>query len=108
MLLGQNITGQQLKCFLEVAKDLSFTKAAKNLFTSQSNISRQIFVLEDILGVKLFERSTRSVKLTVQGQILYGTLCEMKSKWKFMTRCMKDAECFQTDGIERSQKSKVI
>ena len=41
------MTDLQVKCFLEVARCLNFTKAAKNLFISQSNISRQIASFEE-------------------------------------------------------------
>ncbi len=77
----------QVRCFLEVAKCLSFTKAAKHLFISQSNISRQISSLEEEWDLVLFDRNTKGVKLTVQGQMLAETLEEMLSNWNMvMTR----------------------
>lgn len=75
------MTDLQVKCFLEVARFLSFTKAAKELFISQSNISRQIASLEEELGLALFDRNTKGVKLTVQGQILAESLSEMYTEW---------------------------
>ena len=45
------MTDLQVKCFLEVARCLNFTKAAKNLFSSQSNISRQIASFEEEIGL---------------------------------------------------------
>ena len=59
----------QIRCFLEVANCLSFTKAAKHLFISQSNISRQISSLEEEWDLVLFDRNTKGVKLTAQGQM---------------------------------------
>lgn len=57
-----------LYAYLAVAKHQSFTKAADELCVSQSAISYQIKKLEELLGLKLLDRSCRnSVKLTVQG-----------------------------------------
>lgn len=81
------MTDLQIRCFLEVAKCLSFTKAAKHLFISQSNISRQIASLEEEWELALFDRNTKGVKLTVQGQMLAETLEEMSETWDMvMTR----------------------
>ena len=61
----------QLKCFLEVAKELNFARAAANLHFSQPTVTKQIQSLENELKVKLFERSTRSVSLTHAGKLFY-------------------------------------
>ena len=60
-----------LKGFETVARHLSFTKAAAELFVTQSAVSRQIRQLEEHLGVRLFERRTRSVVLTDAGYQYY-------------------------------------
>ena len=78
------MTDLQIKCFLEVAQRLSFTKAAKSLFISQSNISRQIASLEEELGLVLFDRNTKGVKPTLQGQMLAESLSQMLSEWEFV------------------------
>ena len=57
--------------FEAAARNLSFTKAAEELFLTQSAVSRQIKALEDHLGVALFERRPRSLILTEAGQTLY-------------------------------------
>ena len=75
------MTDLQVKCFLQVARCLSFTRAAKELFISQSNISRQIATLEEELGLALFDRNTKGVKLTRQGQMLNESLSEMVAEW---------------------------
>lgn len=62
---------QQLEYFISVAEFLNFTKAAKKFFISQTAISQQIKSLEKNLGVKLFYRNNRSVKLTPAGKIFY-------------------------------------
>jgi DNA-binding transcriptional LysR family regulator len=60
-----------LKGFEAAARQLSFTKAGEELFLTQSAISRQVQALEEQLGVKLFQRRTRSLLLTDEGQRYY-------------------------------------
>ncbi|NWJ48376.1 MAG: LysR family transcriptional regulator [Chloroflexi bacterium] len=60
---------QQLKYFLSVAKLQHFTHAAEELFISQSSLSRAVAHLEEELGVPLFERQGRQVKLNRMGQL---------------------------------------
>ena len=60
---------EQIKCFLEVANCLSFTKAAEKTFVTQQAVTRSISSLEKELGVKLLNRSTRYVTLTEAGII---------------------------------------
>lgn len=57
----------QLSCFVEVAAQLSFSKAAEALHVSQPTVSHQIKALEDELGCALLVRSTRTVRLTDDG-----------------------------------------
>lgn len=59
---------QDLKAFVAVAERASFRQAANDLFLSQPALSRRIDKLEEGLGVKLFERTTRRVQLTNVGQ----------------------------------------
>jgi len=61
----------QIEYFMEVAKYLNFTTAAKNLFISQPALSKGISRLEDELQVKLIERTTHSVRLTTAGAVLF-------------------------------------
>jgi DNA-binding transcriptional LysR family regulator len=58
---------RQLRYFIEVAHQLNFTEAAKNLYVAQSAVSQQIASLEHKIGVKLFHRSKRTVDLTTAG-----------------------------------------
>lgn len=57
----------QLRCFVEVAALISFSKAAEALHVSQPTVSHQIKALEDELGCALLVRSTRTVRLTDDG-----------------------------------------
>ena len=61
---------QQLRYVVTLAETHSFTKAAEAAFVVQSALSQQVRRLEDELGVRLFERTTRSVSLTPAGEAL--------------------------------------
>lgn len=60
-----------LRAFEASARQLSFTRAAEELFVTQAAISHQIKALEDNLGIKLFMRKNRSLLLTEEGQSYY-------------------------------------
>ena len=57
----------QLECFMSVANFLNFSRAAEQLRLTQPAVSHQINTLEDELGVKLFHRTSKSVRLTQEG-----------------------------------------
>lgn len=57
----------QLECFMTVANFLNFSRAAEHLRITQPAVSHQINALEDELGVKLFHRTSKSVRLTQEG-----------------------------------------
>lgn len=61
---------RQLEYFIEVAKQLNFTKAAEQLCIAQSAISKSIKKLEKDLGVLLFNRVDKKVMLTAEGEVL--------------------------------------
>ncbi|MCR5784314.1 MAG: LysR family transcriptional regulator [Eubacterium sp.] len=71
------LTEQMIRCFLTVANNESFTKAAEEMFLTQQAVSKHIKKLEEELSAELFKRSTRSVELTETGEHFY----QMFLKW---------------------------
>lgn len=67
-----NISYEYYRIFYYVAKYSNFTQAAAALMSNQPNITRTIKNLEGELGCTLFIRSNRGVKLTPEGEKLYG------------------------------------
>ncbi len=57
--------------FYEIVKNNSFSKAAEKLYVSQSSVSQALNRLETDLGVTLIERTTKKMKLTTAGDMLY-------------------------------------
>ena len=70
----------QLRYFVSVAENGSFTKAAMNHFISQTAITQQIHALEESIGTKLLDRASRPVALTPAGRVLLKEAREILGK----------------------------
>jgi DNA-binding transcriptional LysR family regulator len=68
-----------LKAFCTVARELSFARAAARLGVSSPALSQTIRGLEDRLGIRLFNRTTRSVATTDAGRLLYNRVAPLFS-----------------------------
>lgn len=71
-----------LKTFLEVSRTLHFRIASENLFITQSAVSARIKLLEEDLGVLLFDRSQKHLKLTPEGNRLIKHANELLFMWQ--------------------------
>ncbi len=89
-----------LRIFYEVATEKSFTKAANKLFINQSAVSIQVKKFEDLLKTKLFDRSSKKIKLTYAGEALYKMAEDIFDKVKRAER--EIARIIDTD------KSKIV
>src|SRR5258708_24051111 len=74
-----------LKAFEAAARHLSFTRAADELHVTQAAVSHQVKALEQRLGVKLFRRLPKSLRLTDEGQAL---LPELRDAFERIARAL--------------------
>ncbi len=70
-----------LKTFLQVLKTRHFGKAAKNLFLTQSPVSTRVQLLEETVGIPLFQRACNNSQLTPAGQKLIGHVEGIVTLW---------------------------
>lgn len=70
--------------FLEVAQQLSFSRAAESLFISQPAVSKHIQELESSLNAKLFDRKNNVISLTQAGEIVFQYLKQIKKQYEVM------------------------
>jgi LysR family glycine cleavage system transcriptional activator len=80
-----------LRGFEAAARHLSFTRAAAELFVTQSAVSRQIQALEEFIGAPLFERRHKSLVLTAQGQAYHRAVAAALAQLKEATTRLREA-----------------
>ena len=79
-----------LRGFEAAARHLSFTKAAAELYLTQSAVSRQIQALEEFVGIPLFERRHKSLALTEAGQAYLRTVAPALDQLREATRRLRE------------------
>ncbi|MEU4616177.1 LysR family transcriptional regulator [Streptomyces umbrinus] len=87
-----DVHGRDLRYFTSVAEELSFTRAAERLFVSQPALSKQIRMLEKQLGVVLFERDRRTVRLTAVGEALLPHARAVLAAWQAAQAAVEEAK----------------
>lgn len=79
---------RQLEYFIAVADTLNFTRAARNLFVTQTAVTQQIHALEKELDLQLFHRTKRHVELTPAGKLFLQPAREVLQELQdTLTRC---------------------
>src|SRR6266699_5330443 len=76
--LLQRVSWDDLRVFAVAARELSFRKASVVLRTSSSTVVRRIERLEEILGVRLFDRLPEGVALTTEGRSVFAAAQDME------------------------------
>ena len=76
------MTQSQIQYFLLVAQEMSISKAAELLFVSQPAISKQLSLLENELGVSLFERRSHGIEITEAGRAFEQLFTEFQLRFK--------------------------
>lgn len=84
---------RHLRAFVAVAEDLNFRRAAERLNVAQPALSRTIRDMESLMSVKLFERSTRSVRLTPAGT---SFLVEAREMLEQLTAAIRNTQRFES------------
>ena len=83
---------EQLQCFLTVADTLNFARAAEQLHVTQPAVTQQIRALERELGVMLFRRTTRSVRITEEGLAFFDDAREIVARAERARRRFQSAD----------------
>lgn len=81
-----------LEAFEAAARHLSFTRAADELALTQSAVSRQIAALEESLGVQLFQRMHRALRLTESGELFARTASAVLTQLQGATEQLRQIE----------------
>ena len=86
-----NISSRQIDAFLALAAQRNFTRAAAQCHLSQPAFSALIRALEDGLGLRLFDRSTRHVALTAEGENFHASALRIRAEVDAALAGMRDA-----------------
>lgn len=82
---------RQIRYFVVLAQEKNFTRAAERLHISQPPLSRQMQLLEEVLGTKLLDREKRPLALTEAGKIFYDQALQILSRIEQMKRATQQA-----------------
>ncbi|MDC9613720.1 LysR family transcriptional regulator [Xenorhabdus khoisanae] len=93
---------KQLQCFLAVAQELNFRRAAERLRMTQPPLTRHIKCLEETLGCDLFARNTHEVHLTDNGLTLVEKATHLINEFTLFMRKIKNEEAGLRIGLTRT------
>ncbi|MDF0600288.1 LysR family transcriptional regulator [Psychromarinibacter sp. C21-152] len=89
----------QLRCFVAVAEELNFRRAAERLNMTQPPLSRQIKLLEHGIGLLLLERSNRQVRLTPAGESFYASATQLLQRTEHAVLLARQAQRGQSGSV---------
>ncbi|MDF0598351.1 LysR family transcriptional regulator [Psychromarinibacter halotolerans] len=98
-MAGGKYEFSQLRCFVAVAEELNFRRAAERLHMTQPPLSRQIRLLEHGLGLQLLERTNRRVSLTPAGESFYDSATDMLQRSEHAILKARQAQRGQSGSI---------
>lgn len=87
---------EYLKEYVILAETLNFSKAAERAFITQPALSRHVAALEEEMGARLVERTTRKVRLTLSGEVIYKACKNILETWSGA----KEAAIYLAEGQE--------
>ncbi len=82
---------QQVRSFVEVARQKNFSKAASKLFRTQPSVTAAVQALEKEVGASLFERSSRGVRLTPAGRLFLESVGPLLQSWEAAPNALREA-----------------
>jgi DNA-binding transcriptional LysR family regulator len=97
--MSMDVHVRDLRYFVAVAEELSFSRAAERLYVSQPTLSKQIRALERSLQTALFERQGRSIELTDAGGALLERARELVGDWDGAQRELREVASQQAATI---------
>ncbi len=80
--MNVNLSMRDIDTVLVLGRTLNFRQTAAQLHLSQSALSTQVLRIEEALGVRLFDRSTRSVRLTAAGQVFLQQAANLQAAFR--------------------------
>lgn len=89
----------QMRCFVAVAEELNFRRAADRMNMTQPPLSRQVKILEERVNLKLLERSNRHVRLTSAGESFYRSAVDIIQRTEHAVLNARQAERGETGSI---------
>ncbi len=112
MIIDGRVKYRHIQCFLEVARRRSLVKAADALAITQPAVSKTLKELEDILGVRLFERSRKGVELTQFGDVLLhyagASLAALKQGLDSVAQARMSGDSFLNVGVLPSVAARIF
>jgi len=90
--MGADLPYEAMRTFAEVARLGSFSRAGRTLFRSQSAVSLQVAKLEEAVGRRLLDRTTKKVELTEAGRILLGYVGQSEALLEQASRELEDLD----------------